>query len=245
MSKTHTAAASNVVPSIDTSIQAIPYGEVLHFDRLARPYRWLEYLSFGPLLQRTRTHWLRAIDDRRNALVLGDGDGRFTAVMLTEHPRMHAHAVDVSAAMLRLLRDRCKKESNRIVTEQADLRVWAPEADEERYDLIVTHFFLDCLTSEEVANLAERLAPAVTPEAVWLVSEFAIPPTLYGRWIGAPIVAALYRAFGLLTGLRVRSLPDHLAALQHAGWQLDAVHYHAGGLLTSQLWKHAAKSVRG
>lgn len=218
-------------------VQYAAQGETLHFDRLARPYRWLEYFSFGPLLQRTRMCWLGEINHCRKALVLGDGDGRFTAAMLAAHPRIHVHAVDVSAAMLRLLRTRCERESNRISTEQADLRRWTPQAGVTGYDLIVTHFFLDCLTSDEAANLADRLTPSVAPEAMWIVSEFAVPSTLYGRWVAAPIVTALYRAFRLITGLRVRRLPDHASALEHAGWQLDAVRNHVGGLLVSQMWK--------
>ena len=231
------AAASSIADR-----QALSQSEPPHFDRLAKPYRWLEYFSFGPLLQRTRLCWLHEISHCENALVLGDGDGRFTAALLTANPYIHVHAVDVSAAMLHLLSSRCGSHGQRITTEQADLRTWTPQAvsaaeNATRYDLIVTHFFLDCLTADEAANLANRLSSATTPETTWLVSEFAIPRTRYGRWVAAPVVALLYRAFGLITGLRVRRLPDHASVLEHAGWQLDAARPHAGGLLVSQLWK--------
>jgi len=212
-----------------------------NFDRIARPYRWLEYLSFGPLLQRTRTHWISAVSHCRSALVLGDGDGRFTAALLAANPRIHIHAVDLSPTMLSLLRSRC--DASRITTEAADLRSWQPRAGTS-YDLITAHFFLDCLTTGEISTLANRLAPALQQEAIWLVTDFAIPHTSYGRFIATPIVQSLYAAFALLTGLGVRKLPDHDTALKRGGWQLQHAHQRAAGLLISQLWKLRKLSKR-
>lgn len=206
------------------------------FDRLARPYRWLEYLAFGPLLQRTRTHFLPQLAACRNALVLGDGDGRFTAAMQRAHPGVHVHAVDLSAAMLRALAGAAGLHHDRLSTEQADLRAWTP-APNRPYDLVATHFFLDCLTTSEIATLAARLGRAVTPDAIWIVSDFAVPATLYGRLVAAPLVALLYLAFRLLTGLPTQSLPDHAGALNAAGWTLESKQERLGGLLVSQLWR--------
>ena len=62
------------------------------FNRIARPYRWLEYLSFGPLLERCRFHRLPQMVDAKRALVLGDGDGRFLARLLRKNPQIQADA---------------------------------------------------------------------------------------------------------------------------------------------------------
>ena len=78
-----------------------------NFDSIARIYRWAEYLSLGPLLVRTRNHFLPQLTPCRRALVLGDGDGRFLARLLQQNPDLHALAVDTSATMLHLLRERC------------------------------------------------------------------------------------------------------------------------------------------
>ena len=43
------------------------------------------------------------------------------------------------------------------------------------YDLIVTHFFVDCLTQRELDALAIRIRPHLTPNALWLISDFCIP----------------------------------------------------------------------
>jgi len=208
---------------------------VPNFDRLVKPYRWLEYLTFGSALQRCRTHFLSQLADCRSALVLGDGDGRFTARLLTTNPHIRVHAVDISPAMLQALRKSAGPHAPRVITETADLRSWQPSTA-PHYDLIATHFFLDCLTTAEIAALASRLAPALSPNAIWLVSDFAIPNTLFGRAFAAPLVAMLYRAFRILTNPRIDHLPDHKHALEAAGWYLRAHYSHLCGLLISQLW---------
>jgi SAM-dependent methyltransferase len=210
---------------------------VPNFDRLARPYRWLEYLSFGTFLHRARTHFLPKLDNFRNALVLGDGDGRFTSALLSTNPRIHVHAIDISPRMLESLRRAAQPHEDRVITEVADLRRWQPQSRTRApYDLIATHFVLDCLTSDEIAILVRRLRPCLAGNAVWIVSDFAVPNTAFGQWIAQPLVAALYFAFGLLTGLETRHLPNHGVALTRAGWSLEIHRPYLNGLLISQLW---------
>lgn len=212
------------------------------FTRLARLYRWMEYLSFGPWLWWCRCAFLHDLYGCRHALILGDGDGRFTARLLGVNPAIRIDTVDASPAMLGALERRTAAHAARLRIEQADLRAWQPAADAPRYDLIVTHFFLDFLTTEEVAALAVKLRRAAAPGTLWIVSEFAIPPAGAGRMFARPIVAGLYGAFGWMTGLAVRSLPDYEAALRLAGFSLERNRPWLGGLLVSQRWRTASES---
>lgn len=224
-----------------------PHGPTANFDRLARAYRWMEWASFGPLLWHCRCAFLREMQSARRALIIGDGDGRFTARLLATNPRVHVDAIDSSAAMLRALAHRAAANANRLRTfcldvRNFDARDWhatqspSPAEEETRYELIVTHFFLDCLTTGEVRTLAVEVA-AVAPGALWVVSEFAVPQGLFGRVVAQPLVAFLYAAFGLLTGLRVRSLPNHAEALHSAGFVRIGRKKKLGGLLISELWR--------
>lgn len=209
-----------------------------NFNRLAPIYRWLEYLTFGPCLHRCRAHFLPDLQQCRHALILGDGDGRFTAALLRANPAIHVTAIDVSPAMLASLRKRCALHANRLTTQTADLREWTPDPSTPHYDLICTHFFLDCLSTEEIAALAQHITPSLAPDALWVVSEFAIPPNAFGRFAAAPLVWLLYRAFRLLTGLRQQSLPDYPSALASSGWSLKEAETHLSGLLRSEIWVH-------
>jgi len=209
-----------------------------NFDPIARAYRWLEYLSFGPYLERCRFHYLDELRDCRRALVLGDGDGRFTARLLAANSEITVDAIDSSAAMLELLTQRVARlgpsTRDRLQTLQTNALDFKPEG--EPYDLVVTHFFLDCFSEREVDAMIERITPQLTPDAVWLVSEFAISERLLTGYLSRTAVGILYWVFGLVTGLKVRSVPDYGKLLERAGFQLRQHKNHIGGLLRSEMW---------
>ncbi len=205
-----------------------------NFDRLARVYRWMEVASFGPVLWRCRCHFLGELRECRNALMLGDGDGRFTARLLEINPKIEIDAVDASRAMLRALEARAGQESACVRTHCADVRVWEPAG--QTYDLVVSHFFLDCLTTNEVAELARRLRPSLSPQALWLISEFAVPESRFGGLVAQPIVSGLYAAFRLLAGVRVRQLPNYAEAISKQGFRCERQKALLSGLLVTEVW---------
>ncbi len=208
------------------------------FDPLARAYRWMEYLSFGPMLERCRFHFLRQCAEARHALILGDGDGRFTARLIGANSKAQVDAVDASAAMLATLRRRANRThplaQARLRTIQADLRQWTPSGND--YDLVVSHFFLDCLTDDEVESLIARTLPHLTPDATWLISEFAIPD---GRWLGGVarlMIRFLYFAFSKMTKLRITQLPDYAMVLTRHGFRHQEQRQFLNGLLVAEIW---------
>jgi SAM-dependent methyltransferase len=207
----------------------------LNFDPLARPYRWAEYATFGRALERCRFHFLPAIEGARRALVIGDGDGRFLAQLLRKNPNLYADVVDISPAMLCRLHRRLRpEERKRVVLHLQDAREFVPA--HVGYDLVVTHFFFDCLFQDELHALVKRILTWLTPETTWVVSEFATPQGQVGSVMGQGIISGLYEVFGLLTGLPVRSLPNHRTILETSGFQLLAERPWLRGLLLSQLW---------
>ena len=212
------------------------------FDRLARPYRWMEYLTFGPALHRCRTHFLPRLHQVRNTLVLGDGDGRFSAELMRQLPQARVTAIDASGRMLAQLQSRCASHMQRLTTHQANLPADLPPLiADQTYDLVATHFFLDCLTTNEVEQLALTIRPHLSENAVWVVSDFAIPGGLLHR-PATFIVAALYRSFRILTGLQTQRLPQHADAFTRCGFQQIEQNKALRGLLVSELWQPVIKS---
>jgi ubiquinone/menaquinone biosynthesis C-methylase UbiE len=209
-----------------------------NFDLIARPYRWMEYLTFGSALQRCRTHFIPQLAACSSALVLGDGDGRFLSALLGANPSLHVDAVDSSRAMLHLLRRGARanvpNSDARLVTHQTNALTFTPN---RTYDLVATHFFLDCLTGPEIETLCLRLAPSLQPQALWLVSDFRIP-TGPMRWPARALVRSLYLAFRLLTGLQTSRLPEHDAVLARNGFHRVAQHRSLAGILTTEIWEY-------
>ena len=201
----------------------------MNCDPIARWYRWLEYAAFGSALQRRRVAFLTEVADSERVLVLGDGDGRFLQRLLETNRSASIDYVDLSGRMLELARARCA--SDRVKFHQAD----ALKFPLGRYDLVCTHFFLDCLNEREAAELIGRVARVCRPGARWVVSEFREP----APWARG-IVRGLYFFFRWTTGLRTRELVDHRPLLAQAGFTMSRCESARGELLVSEVWRLAA-----
>ena len=197
----------------------------MNCDGIARWYRWLEYAGFGRALERRRGALLHQVTGVRRALVLGDGDGRGAAALLRVNSQVEVDYVELSARMLDLARARAG--SDRVMYHRADALTMPLK--EGAYDLVVTHFFLDCFDAPEQRRLVERVRPALCEDGRWLVSEFRRPGLL---------VALLYRFFNVTTGLRTRELVDHHLAFGLQGFRMDAVETAFGARLVSELWSN-------
>ena len=219
---------------VDSGTLPIEARTVPNFDRLAKVYRWMEWLSFGNWLGRCRFAFLGEMLAARRALVLGDGDGRFTARLLKENRAVRIDAVDLSAAMLAALMTRAGEDRGRVTPLVANVRCGVPFGD--GYDLVVTHFLLDCLTTEEVETLAVSVRARAADDVVWVVSEFAIPEGWFGRLVAGPVLGFLYLAFRWMTGLRVQRLPDWVGALERTGFVRRRRMTWMRGLLVSEVW---------
>ncbi len=206
----------------------------MSFDRIARSYRWLEYGAFGRELERRRSRYLGDLSGRQRALVLGDGDGRFLATLTARHPGMRIDYIDGSAKMLALARQRISKTAN-VQFYHADAMHW--QYRDAEYDLVATHFFLDCFTNEQLRTLIAKVAAATQADALWIVSEFrhatgaGIASVRTKAWI-----AILYRFFRLTANLQVDRLPDYGPILTQHAFRLLREERVAHDLLVSQLW---------
>jgi hypothetical protein len=213
-----------------------PSAKTANFNPIARPYRWLEYATLGPSLQQTRLHHLPSLTQQTSALIFGDGDGRFLAQLLTQNPHLQADAIDTSSTMLHLLLRRCAPHSNRLQTHHLNVLAFQPDPP-KKYDLVVTHFSLDCLTQTQLEALITQITPHLTPQALWLISDFRIPPTGAMRLFARTCVRSLYLTFRILTNLRVTALPDHATPLTQSSFTRIAQHHRLAGLLTTELWQ--------
>ncbi len=180
---------------------------------------------------------MEGLAQRDCALVYGDGDGRFLAELLKRAPWIQAVVVDASAAMLRQTA-RKMPACNRVRLVHADALTCDPtQFPEAPFDLVVSHFFLDCFSEPEIALLVSRLHKAVRDDAIWIVSDFAIPQRAPAKQVATLIVRGLYFAFSLLTGLTTRCLPDHGRVMREAGWRLEDRRMLLFGLLISERWR--------
>ena len=205
----------------------------VNFDRIAPHYHWLEKLTFGDQLQRARTAFVREMTPPRRALVAGEGNGRFLEELLREHPNLRADCVEASARMIALGRARIGEKRVRFI--HANIRDAAPV--EDSYDLLVTHFFLDCFAETELRRVIEKLSRAAKSDATWLIADFCEPPRGWRRLRARVLIAILYRFFRAVAGIEARELVDYAPLLRAEGFTLTNEQISPNEMIRSQLWQ--------
>jgi ubiquinone/menaquinone biosynthesis C-methylase UbiE len=218
----------------------------LNCDRLAWVYRALEYMAFGKKLEKQRCAFLNEASGANRALLLGDGDGRFLVELARRNQTIRIDCVEASARMIQAARTRLLRanlaDPARISFHQADARLgnWPDGA----YDLVVTHFFLDCFCDSEVDRLVPSIRGACAPGAKWLLAEFEQPAKGWRRWHARCWLFAMYSFFRVMTGLETRRLPEYRTVLSGAGFSLTAEKFRMGQLICSELWELKPHAVQ-
>ena len=210
----------------------------MSFDAVAPWYRTLETIAFGNALQRARVACLDEIGRPRRGLVVGEGNGRFLAALLQQQPLIRIDCVDTSQRMLDLARRRISETNpnqiDRVAWLQRDIASWSPN---DRYDLIVTHFFLDCFRTKEVGAVVAKLAQAAAPKAIWLLADFRIPNGGLARTHAQAWLSIMYSFFRGVAGIAARELVDPSPFLRAEGFTLERQHLFRHGMLKSELWR--------
>ncbi len=211
----------------------------MNADPIAACYRWIEYAAFGKALERRRFAFLSRAACARRVLILGEGDGRFLARLAAINDTARVDVVEASAAMIELARGRLPQPAARRVRfhHQDALRAPLPG---DSYDLIVTHFFLDCFAADDAARMIATLAAALQPGGGWIVSEFQKPSGRLARLHARLWLFLMYTFFRLATGLAARELPPYAALLSRAGLVLEDQRQARWGLMVSQIWRKPA-----
>ncbi len=204
-----------------------------NFDRLAGPYVWLERLSFGGLLHWCRTALLGELADARTALVLGDGDGRFLEAFVTFNASVQVDAIDISPAMVAVAGRRVRTDRVRFTVADVRARNFLPE----RYDVIVTNFFLDCFPESELEVLIAKLVPTLKPGGRWLVADFRRPAARVPRLIADAALAGMYLCFRVATRIPASRLVDPAPILERHRLTVEKTASRLSGFLTALLWK--------
>jgi ubiquinone/menaquinone biosynthesis C-methylase UbiE len=209
------------------------------FDALAPWYRTLEWIAFGDDLQHCRVACLGDITSPRRALIVGEGNGRFLCELLRLHPGIEVDCLDASQHMLLLARRRLQRElperTRRVRFLHHDIMAWA--APERHYDLLVTHFVLDCFPEAALTGIIKKLARAATDDANWLLADFCVPASGMARFRARAWLAAMYLFFRLTARIQASELIDPTPFLRVEGLGLARQQLFRKGMLKSELWR--------
>lgn len=210
----------------------------MSFDRLAGIYGGIEAVSAGRLMQKVRTAHLAACPEEGHALLLGEGHGRTLAALRKLKPRLHLTYLDASPAMARAAQRHLAKQGmddGGIIFLTGDALTSLP--DGKSFEVLITPFFLDCFTREQLEDLLPRLTALTKPGARWLIADFQIPAAGWKRRRALWILALLHRFFHLTAGISARSWTDPEPLLTRLGWKLRERRTFSLDLLRSDLWE--------
>jgi ubiquinone/menaquinone biosynthesis C-methylase UbiE len=204
---------------------------------IAPHYRWLETIVFGNALQRARTRWIETIARPKRTLIVGEGDGRFLCELVRAFPTIDIDCIDASDVMLQLARARLRRthpESfSRVHFIREDILKWSPR---KSYDLLVTHFFLDCFSGGELQAIIAKLASAAEPGAVWLVADFTIPRKRFARAHARLWLRMMYTFFRATAGIAAKELVDPIPYLDGYGFTPASENLSRGKMLRSDVY---------
>jgi ubiquinone/menaquinone biosynthesis C-methylase UbiE len=225
---------------INAAVQPSP---VARFDHLARHYDWMELLLAGGKLEDCRNALWNDIPPVKSALLVGEGHGKFLAALLRRYPAATVTCVDASEQMLKVARNRLEHEPislQRVEFIHAALPSWHPPS--QGYDLIATHFFLDCFPREQLGAVIDALQRALRPGACWLVSDFQVPRAGLRRLRAQVIHRLMYAFFRVVTKLPASCLVSPRPFFRKHGFVRVRHQEFDWGLLTAELWRRTEPS---
>ena len=215
----------------------------MNFDRVAPHYRWLETVTFGSALEKSRNYWVRRVPRPKRALIVGEGNGRFLCKLLRVHPGIHVDCVDASVRMLELAHARVRRlrpdwyQFVRFI--QSDVLSWSPS---DSYDLVVTHFFLDCFNEKQLRSVVSKLANAARENSIWLIADFTVPLEVFARAHSMFWLRTMYAFLRVTAQLENKRLVDPRRYLESAGFARIATESFRWKMIQTEIY---ARTVGG
>lgn len=210
----------------------------MNFDHIAPFYGGMETWFAGRCLHHCRTAFLGRIAAPERVLMVGEGHGRFLSAFRERFPDAAITVIDGSSKMLEISKRRLPDHRG-VEFVHSMIEDWGTD---QRFDLIVTNFLLDCLPEESMEEVVGKLASFAEAEADWLIAEFQIPERGLARWRGRIIVRLLYLFFRLATRLEADELHPPDAALGRNGFVRQEKRIWSWGLLKSEWWRRGCET---
>lgn len=140
--------------------------------------------------------------------------------------------------MLALARKRTDSSGVRFV--RGDARVVLEELDSKSFDVIVSHFFLDCFALETLGELVPQIARCLRPGGHWFVSEF----TAQTAWQRC-VLWVMYRFFNLTTETEATLFPNYGDVMRSNGLEPARLGTWRAGFIVADDWRPCPSGVAG
>lgn len=179
------------------------------FDRLVPFYDTLANFVFGSSLIKSKECNLEVVGLQADVLVLGGGTGKWLNKLLDNNKSCRIWYVEASGKMI----DKARKNLN-----STDRVVFVHGTHElvfaQKFNVVITHFFVDMFTVEELIALRDKIFKDLKDEGKWIVADF-----VNEKYWHSIFLKGMYLFFNIMGALDLTSLTDWQRIIQSNGFK--------------------------
>lgn len=193
-----------------------------NFDHIAWFYDPLKKLIYGNATTKAERSLCKDIPCHTTVLIIGGGTGEVLECLQTG---VKVDFVDISPKMIhRAQKRKTRAAVNFIIGSIQDTPL-------DRYDIIVTNFFLDLFEKDELVETIEKLSQFKPKQ--WIVTDFVAPKR---TGLSQLLEWTMYRFFKITTGISAHKLEDFDSSMKEAHLSLHSEQHFYFGFIKSTLW---------
>jgi tRNA (cmo5U34)-methyltransferase len=207
------------------------------FSPVAPFYDRLSGLVFGSCVYQAQAVHLGLIPAGARVLLIGGGTGQILAALLQHTACREVVFLEASHKMLARARQAVAplKEAGRVVFRLGTEEDIGPG---EKFDVVLTFFFLDLFSPALLGQITTRLSGALEKGGWWLASDFGYPQgSRLRKGAAALLFSSMYLFFRLTCGLSATRLPDWPAHLTRLGLNEVKSCYFYHGLIRAAAYR--------
>jgi ubiquinone/menaquinone biosynthesis C-methylase UbiE len=173
------------------------------FNSVAHFYDWLSRLVFGQRIKKAQIEVLKFIPPNSSILIAGGGTGWILEEINKVIPSgLTITYIDKSSKMIQLSKKR-KQAGNSV--EFINESIEEINLQSQKYDVILTPFFLDCFSQKTFEFVFQKLNASLKQDGLWLNIDFHLS-NKSKNWQKA-MVKIMYAFFSLLCNIEAKKLP--------------------------------------
>lgn len=211
------------------------------FEPIAPYYDYLVQCTSGRLLSQQACSLFSELKTTTNVLVIGDGSGKITEQLLTEHSVAHLYYVEISPTLV----SQAKRRLNKFVTATTQIDfiqqdIFETELPFQKIDIVLTPYFLDLWNDHQLDVLIRKIAMTLKENGLWYVADFN--SDIYHNkgilnFLQRGLLRMLYLFFRWTVKLTTTRLPDIGLGFRNNGFIVMNQKCRGKGLLVTMVWK--------
>lgn len=179
------------------------------FDIVAPVYDSLAKLIFGSAITQAQLVNLEMVPAKAKILVIGGGTGWFLLELLQNTNCSRVVYVEASKKMLYQARQLLISKYGQECKTEFRLGNENNITPAEKYDVVITNFFLDLFAPAPLQYITDKLYTALTPGGYWFITDFIKPDaTSWKKIWSSVLLRGMYIFFRVTCQISATTLPD-------------------------------------